>query len=277
MADNNLSDGAVKAYAVAAAEKVEDNGQATVQEGPSHGELLASVAGVAIEPAVVAEPVIVAPATSADPELRKAARKAPRAKVEKVVAGEPAIERVEKIEVVKPARKSVAPATEVIAASTPSADSKDLSMSEKTKKTAEEFAARAKDAVEKAQARAKAAYGKNKERLSDAGEFTKGNLEAIREAGKILASGVKVLGKTYVEGTKSNVAIVRADVKELRAVAKSPKEFVKLQGSMMKKYFETARASNSKQTEAVRKLGKEALRPISSRVSLAVNKNKKAA
>ena len=103
-----------------------------------------------------------------------------------------------------------------------------------------------------------------------------GNIEAIRESGKILAAGVKNLGKTYVEDTKSNVATLRADVQELRGV-KSPKDFVKLQGTMIRKYFDSAKASSSKQGVAVKQLASEAIKPISGRVTIAREKFKTAA
>lgn len=147
---------------------------------------------------------------------------------------------------------------------------------DKVRKTAEEIAGKAREAVKDAQTRAKAALEKNKVALSDASAFVKGNFEAVVESGKILVSGVKVIGKTYVEDTKSNFGTFKVDVQEFRGI-KSPKDFVKLQGTILRKYIDGAAARNSKNGEAVLKLANEAIQPISNRVSLVREKIKKAA
>jgi phasin family protein len=153
---------------------------------------------------------------------------------------------------------------------------KDSKVAATTKKTAEELSARVQGAVKDAQDRAKTALEKSQALLADVGEFTKGNLGALAESGKILRTGVQAFGKAYVETAKSTVDIVQADIKELRA-AKSPSEFVKLQGTLVRKHFDTARANNSKRTEAARKLANEAIKPLSNRVTVAREKLKKAA
>lgn len=153
---------------------------------------------------------------------------------------------------------------------------KETKMATATQKTADDMTAKIQDTVKDVQARAKTAFEKSQAMFGDAGEFTKGNLEAMVESGKILATGVQAMGKTYVAEVKSTFETVQADVKELTTV-KSPTDFVKLQSSMMRKYFDNVVAYNSKNAEAALKLANEAFQPISSRVSLAVEKVKKAA
>ncbi|WP_420850008.1 phasin family protein [Pontixanthobacter luteolus] len=108
------------------------------------------------------------------------------------------------------------------------------------------------------------------------GEFTKGNVEAVVESGKILASGMQDMGKTYVEDAKGAVETMTADVKEVAAV-RSPTEFVQLQGKFASRNFDATVAAVSKNTEAWVKLANEAFAPISSRMSLAAEKIRKAA
>ncbi len=133
-----------------------------------------------------------------------------------------------------------------------------------------------KDFVAGAQKQAKTAYAKGNALLAEAGEFTKGNAEALVASGKILAAGAQNLGKAYVAETKSAVEVAKADVKAIAAV-RSPVDFVKLQGDILRRNTESAFAFTTKNSEAVLKLATEAFAPISGRFSLAVEKIKQAA
>ena len=174
------------------------------------------------------------------------------------------------------AKKPVtAPAKPVAAKPTPIAKLKDTIMT-KTKTTTEDFTAKISTAVADAQDKAKAAMEKSQALLSNAGEFTKGNVEAIVASGKILAAGLQDMGKAYVAEGKTALETVTADVKEL-ATVKSPTDFFKLQGEILRRNFDAAVATGSKNSEAVVKLANDAFAPLSTRVSLAVEKYKKAA
>jgi phasin family protein len=124
--------------------------------------------------------------------------------------------------------------------------------------------------------KAKAAYEKGSTLVSEVGEFTKGNLEAIVESGKIIAAGTQEIGRDYVEESKSAFETVTADLKKIAAV-KSPTEFFQLQGELARRNFDSAIAFGSKSSEKFVKLSNEALAPISNRVSVAVEKISKAA
>ena len=272
-----IDDAAEKAYA-AAAEKVVAKPEA-------------------VKPAEVKPTEAKAPETKA-PEVKSAAAKAPKAKTPAVkaaakqVAEAPAKRKYVRKAVVaaKPvvAAKKVAakPAARKLAvktakpATTPVtliARLKETKMVTTTQKTADDFTAKVQDTVKDVQARAKTAFEKSQAMFGNAGEFTKGNLEAMVESGKILATGVQAMGKTYVAEVKSTFETVQADAKDLRAAVTSPTEFVKLQSTLMRKYFDNVVAYNSKSAEAALKLANEAFQPISNRVSLAVEKVKKAA
>jgi phasin family protein len=127
-----------------------------------------------------------------------------------------------------------------------------------------------------AQDRAKLAFEKSQALFGEAGEFTKGNVEALVESGKILAAGLQDMGKDYVAEGKTALETVQADIKELAAV-KSPADFFKLQGEILRRNFDAAVATGSKRSEAALKLAGDAFAPLSTRVSLAVEKVKQAA
>lgn len=135
--------------------------------------------------------------------------------------------------------------------------------------TPTEFTDKMQSAFKDAQEKAKATFG-------DAGSFAKGNVEAMVESTKILASGLQDMTKGYVEETKTSFETMTADVKDLAAV-KSPTEFFEKQSALMRKNFDAAVAASSKNSEAMLKLINEAFQPISTRVSLAVEKIKHAA
>jgi phasin family protein len=206
-----------------------------------------------------------APEVKAAPVAKKvAAPKKPAAK--KTVA--PAKKVVAKKIAAKPAAKKVAKAAPL--------KSKDSTIMAKTQQAAEDFTAKVKDAVADLQERAKTAMDKSTAVFADAGEFTKGNVEALVESGKVLAAGLQDLGKVYVEDAKTGFETMTADVKELAAV-KSPADFFKLQGEILRRNFDTAMATGSKRSEALVKLANDAFAPVQNRVSIAVEKVKQAA
>ena len=309
-----IDDAAEKAY-VAAAEKVEAKAEA-VKPAEAKTPDVKSVAAKVEAPAPVAAKAVEAkaapkPAETNQVETKKAVTKKVAPKTAKAPAKTPAVKAAAKQIAEAPAkrkyvRKAVAAAKPVVAAkkavtakkvaakpglrklavktaqpvagpTTLIAKLKESKMAITTKKTADDLTAQVQDTVKDVQARARTAFEKSQAMFGNAGEFTKGNLEAMVESGKILATGVQAMGKTYVAEVKSTFESVQADAKDLRAAVTSPTEFVKLQSTLMRKYFDNVVAYNSKSAEAALKLANEAFQPISSRVSLAVEKVKKAA
>jgi hypothetical protein len=225
----------------------------------------------------------VAPAAAAKPKgkrgrPRKVAAPAPQVAIAEPVI--PAAKPVRKaaVKAQKPAAKASTPLTTTPknqAASTKSAapKQKDFSiMNTIPTEMTETIQTAMKDAAEKA----KAALEKSQAALGDMGAFTKGNVEAVVESTKILASGLQEMGKSYAAETKTVVETMQAEMKELAAV-KSPAEFFEKQNAMLRKQFDAAMAVTSKNSEAMLKLASEAFQPISNRVSLAVEKIKHAA
>jgi phasin family protein len=145
-------------------------------------------------------------------------------------------------------------------------------MTDTVKATAEKASEFFADVREKASE----ATEKGKKFAAEAVEFNKANVEAIVEAGKIVAKGAQEMGKTNIEFAKKNFEDVQVAVKELTAV-KSPTDFVKLQGELARKGFDTAVAQGSKNTEAMVKLVNEMFQPISNRIAVTTELFKRAA
>jgi phasin family protein len=139
-----------------------------------------------------------------------------------------------------------------------------------------DFAAAFKTAFSDAQEKAKAAYEKSTVAMGDANEFAKGNVEALVESTKIMASGLQELTTELVAESREAFENLTAEVKTIAAV-KSPADFFKLQSELMRKQMDVLMANGTKHSEAFLKLASDAAAPLSSRVSMAVEKVKTAA
>jgi phasin family protein len=129
------------------------------------------------------------------------------------------------------------------------------------------------DALAGAQDKAKEAFEKSTAMLGDAGSFARGNVEAVVESSKILAAGLQDMSTNLVAESRGVFETLTADLKEL-AASKTPADFFKIQGEMMRKSLDSAVAYGSKNSEAMVKLASEAIAPLSSRVNIAVEKAK---
>ncbi|WP_066559495.1 phasin family protein [Croceicoccus bisphenolivorans] len=268
-------------------------------------------APVAAKPKTTAKPEA-APVTKADPAPEPVAAKAPEPVVEKPAAPKavkPAPKRtykprqktsaakaaVAKPQVKKAASKPAAkPAAEpapqkaavaaTVAAPAPSIAAVASKPAKDTIKITQEFVKMTtpetltkglQTAMADVTAKSKEAYEKGTVMMADATEFTKGNVEAMVESSKIFASGMQEMGRSFVADSKAEFEALTAEVKELASV-KSPTDFFQLQSAMMRKYFDKSVAAASKNTEAMLKLANDAAQPLSSRVSVAMEKMKAA-
>lgn len=245
-----------KAKIDAAAEKA--YAEAATKEG---------VSTKAVEKAVEAD----APKAKAKPAAIKKVVKAPAKKAaakkaapKKVAAKKAAPKKV------KAAVKKAAKPTNAIA------QAKDTIMATAKKAQNTDFSKTAKEALADVQTRAKTVFAKTGELASEVTEFNKGNVEAVVESGKIFFAGMQDMGRQQVAATKSVVKTVQGDFKKVAAV-KSPTELVQLQGELARRNFDAAMSFGSKNTEALVKLYNDAFAPLSSRMSVAAEKLKKAA
>lgn len=243
--------------------------KAQAEAGPSSIETeiapVATDVPVAAESSLTTEPVadVVTPVLPAKRAPRTAAAK-------KRVPAPKTVPVARKQAVPAPAKAPAARTTRVtIAAAAPKRSAPASRKEHFAMTTANAFTEKFQTSFKGASEKAKAAFG-------DAGEFAKGNVEAVMASGKILATGLQEMGKSYVAESKTAAETFTAELKGL-ATAKSPTEFFEKQSALLRKQFDAAVAASSKNSEAVLKLANEAFQPISTRVSLAVEKIKQAA
>jgi phasin family protein len=102
-------------------------------------------------------------------------------------------------------------------------------------------------------------------------ELTRANIEAIVDAGRIAVEGTRALGQDVVASSRQGVEKA-ADAVRSFAEAKSPTEFLQLQGDFARTSFDRLVAESSKLTESMVKLAGEAIQPISNRASVAAER-----
>lgn len=133
-----------------------------------------------------------------------------------------------------------------------------------------------KNAAEKAKSMFTDSTAKSTKAFEDMNEFSKGNIEAIVESGKIAAKGIEAMGQDAAEYSRKQFEGATAALKSMSAI-KSPTDFFKLQSDYARAAFDSMVAQTSKNTEAMLKLAGEVAQPISNRVAVAVEKVKIAA
>ena len=263
MADSQtkIDAAAEKAYADAAEKKTADTAKDEVNVDAVEQAVEAD-ASAPVKADAVAE-AIAAPASQ-----KPLPRKQAAAKARKVIKAAP-----KKASPKKTASKTAAPAKKKPRDTmiTPISNLKDTIMATAKKTATNDYSTKAKEVAADMQTRAKAAYEKGNEMTQEAVEFQKGNLEALVQSGKILASGMQDMGRTYVEEAKSAADTMQGDVKKFAAV-KSPTELFQLQGEIARRNFDAMVSTASKNTEAMMKLANEAFAPVSNRMSLAAEK-----
>lgn len=171
----------------------------------------------------------------------------------------------------KAAAKKAAPARKPAAKPASKPISKEPAMTKTT-----DYTAQMTEGLAELQARAKSAYEQGAEYAAEMRELTKGNFDAFVESGRIFSAALQDLTKTAAEESKAAVETLTADAREIAAV-KSPTELVQLQGKIASRNFDAAVAQLSKATEAWVKLANDVAAPLSSRVSLAMDKARQAA
>lgn len=254
----------------AAAEKAYAEAAAKVVEAPK-----ADAAPVVAAPAkAVSAPKKVTTPKTAPVAAKKAAPVKKKAALIKKIAAKPVKKTpASKTPVKVPALAKKAAKKPAATTSNPVTKIKDTIMT--TAKNID-ITATAKDVLFDVQTRAKTAFAKTGEFTADATEFTKANVEAIVESGKIFVTGAQELLKDNIETGKTVIETVTEDAKKVAAV-KSPTELMQLQGEIARRNFDALVSYGSKRTEAWVKLTNAAFAPITNRVSVAVEKVSKVA
>jgi phasin family protein len=118
------------------------------------------------------------------------------------------------------------------------------------------------DANERSQELAK----KSQKVAEELADLARANVEAIVEAGRVATEGAKSIGQDVVAKQRESVEQAADAIRSL-AEAKSPTEYLQLQGEFARASFDRAVAESSKLTESLVKLAGEAFQPISNRAT----------
>jgi phasin family protein len=97
-------------------------------------------------------------------------------------------------------------------------------------------------------------------------DLTRANVEAVVEASRVAAEGAKALGQDVVAKQREGFEQAADAIRSL-AEAKSPTEYLQLQGEFARASFDRAVAESSRLTESLVKLAGEAFQPISNRAT----------
>src|SRR5207244_1031572 len=97
-------------------------------------------------------------------------------------------------------------------------------------------------------------------------DLARANVEAVVEAGRVAAEGARSIGQEAVSSSRDSFEQAADAIRSL-AEAKSPTEYLQLQGDFARASFDRAVAESSRLTESLVKLAGEAFQPLSNRAS----------
>jgi phasin family protein len=97
-------------------------------------------------------------------------------------------------------------------------------------------------------------------------DLARANVDAVVEAGRVAAEGARSIGQEAVSSGREGFEQAADAIRSL-AEAKSPTEYLQLQGDFARASFDRAVAESSRLTESLVKLAGEAFQPISNRAS----------
>ena len=115
--------------------------------------------------------------------------------------------------------------------------------------------------------RGQEAVKKSQKVAGELADLTRANVEAIVDAGRIAVDGARALGQDMVATNREALEQAAEAVRSF-AEAKSPTEFLQLQGDFARSSFDRMVAEGSKLTESFVKLAGEAIQPLSNRASV---------
>lgn len=119
--------------------------------------------------------------------------------------------------------------------------------------------------------RGQEALEKSRQLAEELTEMTRANVEAVVEAGRIAASGVKTVGEDALQRTREGLERNVAEFKSL-AQAGSSTEFFQLQTEIVRNNFDRLVESFSQLTESTVKVAGEAIQPLSNRAAVNAEK-----
>ena len=118
------------------------------------------------------------------------------------------------------------------------------------------------DANERSQELAK----RSQKVAQDLADLARANVEAVAEAGRVATEGARSIGQDVVAKQRDGFEQAADAIRSL-AEAKSPTEYLQLQGEFARASFDRAVTESSRLTESLVKLAGEAFQPLSNRAS----------
>ena len=97
-------------------------------------------------------------------------------------------------------------------------------------------------------------------------DLARANVEAVVEAGRVATEGARTIGQDVVAKQRNSFEQAADAIRSL-AEAKSPTEYLQLQGDFARASFDRMVAESSKLTESMVKLAGETFQPLSNRAS----------
>lgn len=114
--------------------------------------------------------------------------------------------------------------------------------------------------------RSQQAVRRSQQVAEELADLTRANIEAVVEAGRVAAEGARSIGQDVVARGREGVEQA-ADAIRTLAEAKSPTEYLQIQGDIARTSFDRMVAESSRLTEAMVKLAGEAFQPLSNRAT----------
>ncbi len=179
------------------------------------------------------------------------------------------------VEAAQPVQAAVETVAEKIETQTQAAPFVATAATEKASTMVEQFNAAAQTAFTQGSDKAREALDKTVKSFEDAGEFAKGNVEALVASGKAATAGFETIAQNAVDYTKKNFENGSAVLKTI-ATTRSPVDALKIQNDFAKSQFDGFVAELSRSTELMMKVMGDVFEPISNRYALAAEKAKTA-
>ncbi len=130
---------------------------------------------------------------------------------------------------------------------------------------------KATSTVEASQTQMKEGFTKTMKTAEEVVAFSQGNMEALIKSSQIWSTGLQDISKQMASSMQASYEEAMSAFKALTSV-KSLKEAVDLQVGLARSAVEKSVTESSKYTDASFKLAEQAMAPLSSRVTLAVEK-----
>ena len=125
-----------------------------------------------------------------------------------------------------------------------------------------------KQGVEQTQATARDGMSKAVRTAEELAAFAQGNMEALARSSQIVAAGMQDMGQTLAAAARTSLDDMMGAFKAM-ASAKSVKDAMALQSSLLRASLDRAASHAIQMTEGGMKLSEQACAPITARLSLA--------